>query len=68
MSQGLPLCCMYVLHVTLIILRHRDKTARSIVRPTTTNPAIMGISGNFMVLSTVEEVEDDHTTFLTPYH
>lgn len=37
--------------VTRAIIRHRETMARRAVRPTTTSPAIIGISGNFKVLS-----------------
>lgn len=52
MSHRLVVFCV---RLTFVILSHRETTARSAVRLTTTSPAIMGISGNFMVFSTEEE-------------
>lgn len=43
-----------------MILLQRENTARSAVRNTTTNPAIMGISGNLMTFSADEEESEQH--------
>lgn len=48
-----------------MIFFHRETTARSAVRPTTTNPAITGNSGNLMVFSTHDKDKDEQWDYLT---
>lgn len=59
LSQGQPLSALCV---TFTILCHRAITARSMVRNTTTSPAIMGNSGNLKILSTNEDNGKDDSS------